>query len=121
MITRRLISLPDCCTAGLGFAVAETSLMLFREYPGHYLFLAVAANGVRWLELRIARHEWNIPVCWLLGDTVKVGRSPVRTDELRPEAHRKSRLYLQVVTFWTVAGYHNGDIISQDIDLLVAT
>ncbi|KAK3300545.1 uncharacterized protein B0H64DRAFT_18438 [Chaetomium fimeti] len=46
-----------CCTAGLGFAVTETSLMFF--------------------QLRIARHAWNIPVCWLLGDTVKLrfGRS----------------------------------------------
>ncbi|KAH6853930.1 hypothetical protein B0I37DRAFT_18758 [Chaetomium sp. MPI-CAGE-AT-0009] len=46
-----------CCMAGLGFAVVETSLMLF--------------------QLHIARHQWNIPVCWLLGDTVKFrfGRS----------------------------------------------
>lgn len=75
MMIRRLIRISDCCTAGLVFAVTETTLMFFRECPGIFSGL-LAVNGARWPELHLARHQWDIPLCWLLGDTVKVGRFP---------------------------------------------
>lgn len=57
-----------------------------------------------WLELCLARHQWDISVCWLLGDTMKVSSLGWPCGMRESSTHKKATQILFVRSILGITG-----------------